>query len=83
MVEDAETTNARFIASNVSIQLMLKTVFEVIVTLAEDPERYRSDVRSELLDLADTVKLGPMPEGRERMVRGFVKEAVGNLLMNP
>ena len=82
MAEDEETATARYIASNVSTQLMLKTLFEIIATMADDPDRYRSDMRTKLLELADTMPLAPMPAAREKMVRAFVKETVGNLLIN-
>jgi hypothetical protein len=61
---------------------MLKTVFEIIATMADDPDTYRSDMRRNLLELADTMPLDPVPAAREKKVRGFVKETVGNLLMN-
>src|SRR5258705_7045896 len=61
---------------------MLKTLFEIIATMADDPDKYRSDVRKKLLELADTMPLAPMPATREKKVRGFVKETVGNLLIN-
>jgi hypothetical protein len=66
MAEDEETVTARYIASDVSTQLMLKTLFEIIATMADDPDRYRSDMRRKLLELADA----------------FVRETVGNLLIN-
>jgi len=61
---------------------MLKTLFEIIATMADDPDKYRSDVRKELLELADTMPLAPMSAAREKKVRAFVKETVGNLLIN-
>ena len=82
MAEDQETATARYIAGNVSTQLMLKTLFEIIATMADDPDRYRSDVRKKLLELADTMPLSPMAAAREKKVRAFVKETVGNLLIN-
>jgi hypothetical protein len=82
MAEDEETVTARYIASNVSTQLMLKTLFEIIATMADDPDRYRSDVRRKLLELADAMPLAPMPAAREKKVRDFVKETVDNLLIN-
>jgi len=33
---------------------MLKSMFEIIATMADDPDRYRSDMRRKLLELADT-----------------------------
>jgi hypothetical protein len=82
MPEDEETATARYIASNVSTQLMLKTLFEMIATMADDPDRYRSGMRKKLLELADTMPLAPMVPTREKQVRAFVKETVGNLLIN-
>jgi hypothetical protein len=82
MAEDQETATARYIASNVSTQLMLKTIFEVIATMTDDPDTYRSDVRRKLLELADDMPLAPMSAAREKKVRAFVKETVGNLLIN-
>ena len=82
MAEDEETETARYIASNVSTQLMLKTMFEIIATMADDPDEYRSDMRTKLLEIADTMPLAPMAVAREKKVRAFVKETVGNLLIN-
>ena len=82
MAEDEETATARYIASNVSTQLMLKTMFEIIATMADDPEKYRSGLRKKLLELADSMPLAPMSAEREKKVRAFVKETVGNLLIN-
>lgn len=82
MAEDEETTTARYIASNISTQLMLKTLFEMIATMADDPDRYRTSMRKKLIDLADTMPLSPMAAAREKKVRTFVKETVGNLLIN-
>jgi hypothetical protein len=36
MAEDEETASARYIAGNISTQLMLKTLFEIISTMADD-----------------------------------------------
>jgi hypothetical protein len=82
MAEDEETTTARYIAGNISTQLMLKTLFEMIATMADDPDRYCSSMRKKLLELAETMPLTPMAAPREKKVRGFVKETVGNLLIN-
>jgi hypothetical protein len=35
-----------------------------------------------LLELADAMPLSPMAAAREKKVRAFVKETVGNLLIN-
>ena len=39
---------------------MLKTMFEIIATMADDPDKYRSDIRTKLLELADTMPLALM-----------------------
>ncbi len=39
MAEDKETATARYIASHVSTQLMLKTMIE-IVTMTDSPDEY-------------------------------------------
>jgi hypothetical protein len=39
-------------------------------------------MRTKLLEIADTMPLAPMAAARERKVRAFVKETVGNLLIN-
>ena len=82
MAEDEETATARYIAGHVSTQLMLKTMFEIIATMTDDPDGYRSDMRTKLLEIADTMPLAPMAAAREKKVRAFVKETVGNLLIN-
>src|SRR6478672_5817190 len=82
MAEDEETATARYIASNVSTQLMLKTIIEIISTMADDPERYRAGLRVKLLELADTMPLAAMAPAREDKVRAFVRETIGTLLTN-
>jgi len=61
---------------------MLKTLFEMIATMADNPDRYRSSMSKTPLELAGTMPLTPMAAARDRKVRTFVKEAVGNLLIN-
>jgi hypothetical protein len=82
MAEDEETVTARYIASNVSTQLMLKALFELVGTMMEDPDGLRSDIRKQLRELADTMPLAPMAATREKNVRAFVKQTVGDLLIN-
>lgn len=69
MAEDEETTTARYIASNISTQLMLKTLFEIIATMADDPDKYSSSMGKKLLKLADTMPLSPMAAIRELVHR--------------
>jgi hypothetical protein len=76
--EPTECFNPTAVVLRASTQLMLKTMFEIITTMADDPDGYRSDMRTKLLEIVDTMPLAP----RERKVRAFVKETVGNLLIN-
>ena len=69
MAEDEETARPRYIASNVSTQLMPKTMFKIIATLADDPDGYRSEMRTKLLQIADTMPLAPMAAARVRASR--------------
>jgi hypothetical protein len=69
MAEDEETARPRYIASNVSTQLMPKTMFEINATPADDPDGYRSDLRTKLLEIADTMPLAPMAAARVRTSR--------------
>jgi len=39
MAEDEEAATTRYIASNISTQLMLKTIVEMISTMADDPDK--------------------------------------------
>jgi hypothetical protein len=55
MAENEETATARYIASNASTKLMLKTMFEIIATMADDPEKYQSALRKKLLELTDSI----------------------------
>jgi hypothetical protein len=61
---------------------MLKTMFEIIATMTDDQDAYHSAMRQNLFELADQMPLTPMPPAREEKVRGFVKETIGNLLIN-
>jgi hypothetical protein len=65
MVEDDETATARYVASNISTQLMLKTIAEIISAMADDPDKYRAGLKKKLLEMADTVPLAPMSPMRQ------------------
>ena len=82
MAEDEETATARYIAGNISTQLMLKTLFEILSTMADDPDKYRAGLKKKLLEMADTVPLAPMSPMREKKVRAFVRETVDTLTTN-
>ena len=82
MVEDDETATARYVASNISTQLMLKTIVEIISAMADDPDKYRAVLKKKLLEMADTVPLAPMSPKRQMTVRAFVRETVDTLTTN-
>jgi hypothetical protein len=83
LADDNETAEARHIAEHLSTNLMLKTMFEIIATMADDPAGYRSDLKKEMLEIAGAMKLGPMPQTQETKVRGFVRETIDELLSHP
>jgi len=82
MVEDDETATARYVTSNISTQLMLKTIVEIISAMADDPDKYRAGLKKKLLEMADTVPLAPMSPMRQEKVRAFVRETVDTLTTN-
>ena len=82
MVEDDETATARYVASNISTQLMLKTIVEIVSAMADDPDKYRVGLKKNLLEMADTVPLAPMSPMRQKKVRAFVRETVDTLTTN-
>jgi hypothetical protein len=69
MAEDEETATARYIAGNISTQLMLKTIIEIINTMSDDPDKYRARLKAKLFELADTMPLAAMTPTREDKVR--------------
>ena len=82
MAEDEETATARYIAGSISTQLMLKTLFEIISTMSDGPDKYRSRLKAKLFELADTMPLAEMPPAREDKVRAFVRETINTVLTN-
>jgi hypothetical protein len=80
--DDEETATVRYIAANVSTQLMLKVIVEIISTMTSDPDGYRSALKKKLLKLADAVPLAPMPATQEAKVRGLMRESLETLLSN-
>ena len=80
MVED--TATARYVASNISTQLMLKTIVEIVSAMADDPDKYRVGLKKNLLEMADTVPLAPMSPMRQKKVRAFVRETINTVLTN-
>jgi hypothetical protein len=68
--------------SNISTQLMLKTIIEIISTMSDDPEKYRTRLKAKLFELADTMPLATMTPTREDKVRAFVRETINTVLTN-
>jgi hypothetical protein len=67
--------------SNISTQLMLKTIIEIISTMSDDPEKYRTRLKAKLFELADTT-LAAMTPTREDKVRALVRETINTVLTN-
>jgi hypothetical protein len=60
----------------------LRGRFRYIATMTDDPDKYRSDMRKKLLELANSMPLAPMAAARDKKVRGLARETVENLLIN-
>ena len=82
MAEDEETATARYIANNVSTQLMLKAIIEIISTMADDPDKYRARLKAKLFEVADPMPLAEMAPAREDKVRAFVRKTINTVLTN-
>ncbi len=82
MAEDEETATARYIAGNIANQLMLKTIIEIIATMADDPDKYRARLKAKLFEAADTMPLTEMTPAREDKVRALVRETINTVLTN-
>ena len=82
MAEDEETATARYIAGNISTQLMLKTLFEILSAMADDQDKYRACLKAKLFELADTMPLVEMAPAREDKVRAFARETINTVLTN-
>jgi|HubBroStandDraft_6_1064221.scaffolds.fasta_scaffold349875_2 hypothetical protein len=61
---------------------MLMTLFQIVSQMAEDPRGFRADVHSQLVDLAATYKLPPMPKDEEAKVRASAKTVIDGLTLN-
>lgn len=81
MAASEHEATARYIAGHVSTQLMLKMLFEIIATMSDDPDQYRSDMKKKLLELTETMPLKVEPH-MEKEVRGYVKQTVSAVLTN-
>jgi len=60
---------------------MLKTIIEIISTMADDPNKYRAGLRVKLLSWPNDA-VGCNGPAREDKVRAFVRETIGTLLTN-
>jgi hypothetical protein len=69
-------------AGNISTQPMLKTPFEILSTMADDPDKYRARLKAKLFEAADTMPRAEMAPAREDMVRAFVRETINVVLTN-
>jgi hypothetical protein len=82
MAEDGEAATARYIASNISTQLMLKTIIESLAQCQMTPDKYRTRLKAKLFELADRMPLAAMTPTREDKVRAFVRETINTVLTN-
>jgi hypothetical protein len=59
-LDPSQNLSETLVLDNGGTQLMLKAFFELIGTMMEDPRGHRSDIRKQLLDIADTMPPAPM-----------------------
>jgi hypothetical protein len=67
---------ARYVAADISTQLMLKVIVEILSTMTSDPDGYRSALKKKPLELAVAVPLAPMPATQEAKFRGLMRESL-------
>jgi len=61
---------------------ILMTLFSIVAEMAEDPERFRSDVKRELLDLIDDHKLPGIAPATAGEARDTAKQIISSILAN-
>jgi hypothetical protein len=65
LADDEETATARYIAANVSTQLMLKVLFELIAMMTDDPKDWRAGIKTVGRDARYTRKDGSRVRARD------------------
>jgi hypothetical protein len=73
---------ANQLGNDLSIHLMLRMVFEILGGMANDPDKFRVDITDQLVDLANTVALPPMPAETEPKIRAVMTTIISGLLSN-
>lgn len=81
-VDLEEIATARHIAVTSSNQLMLKMLFEMLISMSDNPVGLRESLKQQLVELSGSMPLGEMDSRREAMVRGYVKDIVTAVLTN-
>jgi hypothetical protein len=74
--------NVERIGAEMAMQFMLMTLFQILSQMADDPRGFRADVRSQLVDLAATYKLQPMPKDEEAKVRASANTVIDGLTLS-
>jgi hypothetical protein len=72
---------AEHMGSDMAIQFMLATLFQLVSEMADDPRVFRTHVHRELTDLVSAYKLAPMPEDAERKVRAAAGKILDGIMM--
>jgi hypothetical protein len=70
------------LATDLAISLMLRMVFEILGGMTDDPDKFRSGIAKDLVDLVHTVTLPPMPASAEPKVRAAMTTIICSLLSN-
>jgi hypothetical protein len=79
MTDDAA---ANQLGTDLAISLMLRMAFELLGDMTDDPDKFRTDITNDLVNLASTVTLPPMPAKAVPKVRGVMITTISSLLSN-
>jgi len=76
------STQSQQLGIDIANNFMLMTLFSIVAEMADDPERFRSDVKKELLDLIDDHKLSGIAPTTAGEARATAKQIISSILAN-
>jgi hypothetical protein len=79
---DDEEQMANQIAMDASVQLMLRYLFELHFAVTNDPQKFRDEVKTQLLELSDTTDLPSLKQEVIARAREQMKLLISQLLDN-
>ena len=79
---DEEKQWANLMSTNAATQLMLRYLFEMQFSGANDPQKFRAEVTKQMLGLVDQAGLPPLKPEADARVRAQMKVMISALLSN-